>query len=74
MNATQDFKSTPHHWAKLLVCSIALGGLEWLIIQVFRDNIGFSNPEAWAIGIGINLIYVIAAIRDPKDWMDPMFL
>ena len=73
METTHDFKDTPHHLGKLLICSIALGAFEWLIIQVFRDYIGFSNLEAWGIGLGINLIYVIAAILNPKALIDPMF-
>jgi hypothetical protein len=74
METTHDFKILPHHWSKLMICSLTLAGLEWLIIQVFRDYIGFSNLEAWGIGLGINLIYIITAIRNPSALIDPMFL
>jgi hypothetical protein len=74
METTHDFKILPHHWIKLMICSLALAGLEWLIIQVFRDYIGFSNLEAWIIGAGINLIYILAAVRNPRELIDPMFL
>lgn len=68
-----DFINLPHHWRKLFLCCIGLGSFEWLIIQIFRDYIGFSNLEAWAIGLGIVLVYFFAAIKYPKSLIELMF-
>jgi hypothetical protein len=70
---TYYFKNMPHHWRKLFLCCIGFASFEWLIIQVFRDYIGYSNWEAWAIGFGIFMVYFIAAIKYPKDLIDIMF-
>ncbi|HTB31291.1 MAG TPA: hypothetical protein VK808_04645 [Bacteroidia bacterium] len=67
------FKNMPHHWRKLFQCCLGFASLEWLIIQIFRDYIGYSNLEAWIIGVGIFLVYFWAAIRYPQDFIDPMF-
>ena len=59
---------------RIFLCSLGFAAFEWIIIQVFRDNIGYSNWEAWGIGFGIYFLYLYLAVKFRRDIIDSLFV
>jgi hypothetical protein len=62
-----------HVVRKVIEEGIGFGMFEWVFIQVFKDNIGFSTLHAWIIGFIVFAIYLILGVIFKEDLIDPMF-